>query len=151
MIATRKVVFFGALSLCGLALAPSWLSHGHWIFELAVFAFFSKLCHQIPERSLALFGAPAAVCVRCLGIYAGAALGSLTRFARRTAFYWLFAALALNFLDVAAESVGLHGNMPLPRFLIGGVLGIAVGALLSVDDPIAAISRESTETAVQKA
>jgi uncharacterized membrane protein len=151
MIATRKVVFFGALSLCGFALAPAWLSHGHRIFAFAVFAFFSKVCHQRPERSLVLFDTPMAVCVRCLGIYAGAALGSLTRFARRTAFYWLVAALALNFLDVVAESAGLHGNMPLLRFLIGGVLGIAVGALLSVDDPMTSVSRESTETALQKA
>ncbi len=139
------------MSLSGLALAPVWLSHGHRIFGFAVLAFFSKLCHQRPERSLILFGVPAAVCVRCLGIYAGAALGSLTRFARRTAFYWLAAALALNFLDVATESVCLHGNMPPLRFLIGGVLGIAVGALLSVDDPITYFSRESTETPVQKA
>jgi uncharacterized membrane protein len=151
MIATRKVVFFGAVSLCGLALAPAWLSDGHRIFALAVFAFFSKVCHQLPERSLVLFGAPVAICVRCLGIYAGTALGSLTHLNRRSAFYWFGAALAVNFLDVAAESVGLHGNMPLLRLLIGGFLGITVGALLSVDVPITAISREPTERAVLKA
>jgi uncharacterized membrane protein len=102
---------------------------------MAIFAFFRKLCHQRPERSLLLFGAPTAVCVRCLGIYAGAAVGGLLRLSQRTALRCLTAALALNCADVAAESLRLHGNMPLLRFLMGGALGIAVGAMFCVSFP----------------
>ena len=87
--------------------------------QMAIRAFFSKLCHQRPDRVLYLFGAPTAVCVRCLGIYAGAAIGSLFRLNHKLAFRCLGAALALNILDVAAESIGLHGNSPLLRLLIG--------------------------------
>jgi uncharacterized membrane protein len=35
------------------------------------------VCHQRPERSFHLWGAPLPVCARCAGIYAGAALGAL--------------------------------------------------------------------------
>ena len=71
-----------------------------------------KLCHQRPDRVLYLFGAPTAVCVRCLGIYAGAAVGSLLRLNHRLALRCLGAALALNLpVDVAAEvHRDLHGN-----------------------------------------
>lgn len=52
-----------------------------------VYAFCSAICHQLPARSFRLSGVPLPVCARCLGIYAGAAAGSLawalvaTRFA----------------------------------------------------------------------
>jgi len=40
-----------------------------------VYAAGSLVCHQIPERSFHLDGAPVAVCARCLGLYAGGVLG----------------------------------------------------------------------------
>ena len=150
MAATRAIVFCGAASLCVLALAPAWVSPGHRILSLGVFAFFSKVCHQRLERSFVLFGAPVAVCVRCMGVYAGAALGSLMRLDARPALRFFGAALALNCLDVAAESAGLHGNMPLLRLLIGGSLGIAAGAMLSVHEPMNVGSRESTGSVALK-
>jgi uncharacterized membrane protein len=110
---------------------PVLVRHGQLLNAFAIFAFFSKLCHQRPDRMLYLFGAPTAVCVRCLGIYAGAAVGSLLRLNHRLALRCLGAALALNLLDVTAESIGLHGNMPLLRLLIGAVLGITAGAMFS--------------------
>lgn len=125
-----------ALILFVLALAaPTLASHGVPIATLAIVAFFSKLCHQRPDRVLYLFGAPIAVCVRCLGIYAGAAVGSVLRLNHRLALRCFGAAIALNLFDVAAESIGLHGNMPLSRLLIGATLGIAVGAVLSAELP----------------
>ena len=128
----NQVFFIAAMLLC-LAVAPAWLrAHGDGLASLAIFAFFSKLCHQQPDRSLVIFGTRTAVCVRCLGIYAGAAIGSLFRLNRRPALRCIVGALALNCLDVAAESFGLHGNMPLSRLLIGGTLGFAVGAMFSV-------------------
>jgi uncharacterized membrane protein len=129
---SAAIVPVAAAALFFLALAPAWLrAHGDTISALAIVAFFSKLCHQRVDRSLYLLGAPTAVCLRCLGIYAGAALGGLLRLSRRTSLRWLGAALITNIADVAAESIGLHGNLPLLRLLIGAALGAGAGALLA--------------------
>jgi len=46
----------------------------------------AALCHQQPARSFAAGGLPLPVCARCLGLYAGGALGLLGwRFRRRAA------------------------------------------------------------------
>ena len=50
----------------------------------AVYALGSRICHQRPDRSFHLFAAQLPVCARCLGIYAGAALGSLLALGART-------------------------------------------------------------------
>jgi uncharacterized membrane protein len=124
-----------ALFLAAIA-PPILVRHGQLLNAIAVQAFFSKLCHQHYHRVLFLFGVPTAVCARCLGIYAGAAVGSLLRLNHRLALRCLGAALTLNLLDVAAESIGLHGNTPLLRLLIGATLGIAFGAMLSAESPL---------------
>jgi len=49
----------------------------------ALYAIGSQICHQRPDRSFHLFGAQLAVCGRCIGIYAGAAIGSLAVIAAR--------------------------------------------------------------------
>ncbi len=140
-LAAPGAAFLVAASLLIAALAPLWLTtHGSGLATLALFAFFSKLCHQQPARSLVVLGAPAAVCMRCLGIYAGAALGTLLRTLQPLALRCLAAALLLNAADVAAESIGLHGNMPLPRLLIGASLGLAVGAVFSTHEGSARLS-----------
>src|ERR1700683_2548556 len=73
-----------ALALLVAALTPPALMRlGQPLAAMAVSAFFSKLCHQRPDRALYLFGAPAAVCLRCLGIYAGAAISGLLRLKRK--------------------------------------------------------------------
>jgi len=40
----------------------------------------SLICHQRPERSFHVEAAQLPVCARCLGVYAGAAVGALSRF-----------------------------------------------------------------------
>jgi uncharacterized membrane protein len=42
-----------------------------------LYALGSRICHQRPERSFHLFAAQLPVCARCVGIYTGAAIGSL--------------------------------------------------------------------------
>src|SRR6266576_3861624 len=42
-----------------------------------LYALGSRICHQLPARSFHLFAAQLPVCARCLGIYTGAAAGSL--------------------------------------------------------------------------
>jgi uncharacterized membrane protein len=133
-LAAPNRVFFAASALLALAVAPAWLaSHGQFVATAAIFAFFSKVCHQRPDRSFFLSGAPVAVCVRCLAIYAGAALGSLLRVNYGAAIRALGAALALNCADITAELLHIHGNMPLLRLLIGGTLGIAAAMMLSTE------------------
>jgi hypothetical protein len=49
---------------------PGW---GH-AFAYVIYRIGGLICHQRAERSFELFGEPLAVCARCTGIYAGAAL-----------------------------------------------------------------------------
>lgn len=42
-----------------------------------VYAAYSTVCHQIPDRCFHLWGYPLAVCSRCLGIYSGVLTGLL--------------------------------------------------------------------------
>ena len=118
----------GLLALAASPLAAPLLAPEHPLSALLVRNFFSALCHQNPARSFWLGGSPAAVCVRCLGIYFGVAIGSMTLPRRTTALPWLTAALLLNGLDVLT---GPH-DLPLARFLLGGFLGLTVGALMSI-------------------
>jgi uncharacterized membrane protein len=75
---TRVVYFltlFGSLFwLGGIFLAP-YLASRQSALNVFIYAVYSPLCHQIPSRSFSCFGQPLAVCGRCLGIYAGFALG----------------------------------------------------------------------------
>jgi len=131
-LAAPNGVFFAAIALLALALAPAWLaSHGGDLATAAIFAFFSKVCHQRLDRILILFGAPVAVCVRCLGIYAGAAMGSLIQVEQPTALRWFIAMLFANTLDVLSEYGGLHGKDQGVRILLGICLGAGIGLLLS--------------------
>jgi uncharacterized membrane protein len=92
--------------------------------------FFSSLCHQIPARSFVVEGSPAAVCVRCMGIYCGAVLGMLPTLTEAPAVRLLGLAVLLNLLDVMSGMLHWHGNLPWARFLMGLMLGAGVGAVL---------------------
>jgi uncharacterized membrane protein len=121
------------LAILALAVAPlaaPLLAAGHPMVSLLIRSFFSRLCHQDPARSFVLDGAPVAVCVRCLGIYCGAALATLLRLRKAPATRLLALALLLNLLDVAAGWMHWHGNLPLPRFFLGLLLGMGAGALI---------------------
>ena len=118
------------LLLAGIVLlAPYLLMHGPLPLGMVIYRGFSLVCHQHPERSFVIFGAPVAVCARCLGIYLGAAAGLLLRTSRQLALRFLIAAAGLNLLDWATELAGLHGNRMWVRFALGLGLG-AAGALL---------------------
>ena len=116
--------------LAASPLAAPLLAGSHPLAALLIRNFFSRVCHQNPARSFMVEGSPAAVCVRCLGIYSGAFLGGLIPVERRIALRCLWIALLVNVLDVVTETLHWHGNMPLSRFLAGLLLGGAAGALL---------------------
>jgi uncharacterized membrane protein len=122
-----------SLGILGLALTPlaaPLLARSHPLFALLIRSFFSRLCHQDPARSFMVEGLPAAVCVRCLGIYCGAALAPLLRVVEAPARRLLAMALLLNLLDVASATLHWHGDLPLPRFLLGVMLGAGAGAVV---------------------
>jgi uncharacterized membrane protein len=117
-----------ALALMSAPLAAPLLAATHPLAALLIRNFFSRLCHQDPSRSFVLDGSPVAVCVRCLGIYWGVAVGMMLRMKRARGL--LAVAMLLNVLDVASSGLHLRGNLPLTRFLLGMLLGVGVGALL---------------------
>jgi uncharacterized membrane protein len=121
---------FAMLALALAPLAAPLLAASHPLAALFIRSFFSQLCHQNPARSLVIHGSPAAVCVRCLGIYCGAGLGMLMRLGRTSAVRIFSLALLLNLLDVASAALEGHGNMPATRFLLGLLLGVAAGSVL---------------------
>jgi uncharacterized membrane protein len=121
------------LAVLAVALAPlaaPLLAASHPLAAWLIRSFFSRLCHQDPARSFMVDGSPVAVCVRCLGIYFGAAAGALLRLKRGPAAGLLAIALLLNLLDVATGALHWHGNLPLARFGLGLLLGVGAGAVL---------------------
>lgn len=128
----------GAALACAAIAPPYMFRHGLATASYILRQGFALVCHQRPERSFFLLGAPVAVCTRCLGIYIGAAMGLLLRTSRSLALRLLVAATSLNALDALAENLGLHGNQPEVRFLLGLLLGIAGALLIS-----SSISRSS--------
>jgi uncharacterized membrane protein len=121
------------LAVLALAIAPlaaPLLAGSHPLTALLIRSFFSRLCHQNPARSFIVDGSPVAVCARCLGIYCGIALTALLRLGKVPGRRLLAAALLLNLLDVAGETLHWYSNLPMPRFLLGMALGIGAGAVL---------------------
>ncbi len=121
------------LAIFALALIPlaaPLVARTHPLAALLIRDFFSRLCHQDPTCSFLLEGSPVAVCVRCLGIYFGVALATLRWLERPIAARLFSIAILLNLIDVATGTLHWHGNLPLPRFLLGLFLGLASGGVL---------------------
>jgi uncharacterized membrane protein len=120
------------LTVLVLALAPlaaPLMAATHPVTALLIRSFFSRLCHQDPARSFVIGGSPVAVCVRCLGIYCGFALGMFLRMGKVSAFRLLAVAMLVNLVDVGSGMLHWHGNMPVTRFWLGLLLGIAAGSI----------------------
>lgn len=117
-----------------LALSPPWLPAGA---ARAVETGFSWLCHQMPDRTLHLHGAPVALCHRCLGILTGLVAGlavaprvpGLPLGAQAQA-RWLVAAGLPTTLDWTLTALGIWTNTPLSRSLTGALFGVAAGLLV---------------------
>ena len=115
---------------CAAAIVPYCIVHHLAAASYALQQGFALVCHQRPERSFWIFGAPVAVCARCLGIYLGAAIGLLLRTSQRLAFRLLLVAASMNLLEALTEVIGLHGNWLEFRFVLGLALGVSAGMLL---------------------
>jgi len=132
IVPVRVLVGLGAAVLVVLSLAAPWMAAHRWLGgSLSIRQFFSPVCHQDTMRSFWFWGAPAAVCARCLGIYLGAAVGAFAKIDRRLAM-WSFAIMLLaNCVDSVSEVVGWHGSLPQVRFALGVMLGVSISALVA--------------------
>jgi uncharacterized membrane protein len=85
----RAFVVMAACWAVALPLATFLVSRPHpgsssYSVALVLYALASKVCHQVPARSFAFWGAPMPVCARCAGIYLAGAVTSLAVSARRS-------------------------------------------------------------------
>jgi uncharacterized membrane protein len=137
MISPRRTILqLYAATLAGVGLwlgaivaAPYLRSRGSGIAPF-LYACFSPICHQRPERSFFAFGYPLAVCARCSGIYLGALVGILAYpFVRgfdalrlpKARTLAVFSALII--CDTAANVLGLWNTGPLLRLATGLIWG----------------------------
>jgi uncharacterized membrane protein len=125
-IVTAIALFF-VIAILG---APIAKANGYHPLEFVIYGGFSKLCHQMPERSFFIAGHQFAVCARCTGLYFGFAVFALAyplfRSVRRTdtpARKWLFIAAVPIFVDFGLGYFGIWENTHSSRFLTGALLG----------------------------
>jgi len=69
----KKIIYFTVLLLSfiwcfSIILAP-YLKANKSGYNILIYFFFSRICHQLPERSFYIFGEKFAVCERCTSIY----------------------------------------------------------------------------------
>lgn len=127
----------------GGATALAWGALGSSGWVPAIEAALGPVCHHAPARTLTVGGEPMAVCARCSGLYAGAALGAWTGWL--TPRPWLRvgaglagAATALGLAAAALEAAGALATTNEVRAGLGVALGFGVpwvaargGALLA--------------------
>jgi uncharacterized membrane protein len=140
----KKVAYCAILtaSVAGCFLAvfpPLWihLRHDQNLITRGIVFFFSGVCHQIPDRSFHFWGEPAAVCARCLGLYAGFLAGTLgfplVRKGLTGGFPspWIFYAAAMPaVLDFTLAHLGLVDSGNLTRAFTGLLPGVAASFYL---------------------
>ena len=126
------------LAVGACVLAPVAVAHNYPLLSEVIYRTFSRLCHQIPERSFHVDDHPFAVCARCFGLYAGFAMGvvlyPLLRSLRRRdtpARAWLILAALPTTFDFALGFFGLWENTHFSRSTTGALLG-AVAAFYVV-------------------
>jgi uncharacterized membrane protein len=130
----------GALVLAG---ALPWALAVLHVHDPSVVAAFAGLCHQRPERTLTLFGAPMVVCSRCAGLYGGVAIGALIALPARLVRHGkalVVGSIALAVLDVATQDLGLHPPWHPARLVTGLLMGFCAAAFFS-----AVVGREARD------
>jgi len=119
------IIWIGAIFL-----GPYLKSKGSNVNTL-IYAVFSHVCHQIPERCFFIFGYPLTVCARCLGIYTGFFAGA-TLYPFIKGFSNLSLPKTKNFILLSIPiSIDTLGNLfyvwstsDLLRFITGFIWGI---------------------------
>lgn len=121
-------------------------SAGRWL-HLA----YAPLCHQMPERSLAVADGVQAVCARCSGLYLGGMIGLwVGLFALSTLRGRLRPALLgwvslPTLVDALLPWVGLPGLPNLPRLLLALPVGLVLGLYLALGVADLAVRSHATK------
>ena len=126
------LIFFFAVSLwCFTIIAAPLLAKYEYGFASGItYLFFSKICHQMPERSFFIFGKQFAVCSRCTGLYFGFLFGTIIYpLISKLKPNWIqakkyfFLALIPIFIDVVIRFFHLAENTFASRLITGLLLG----------------------------
>lgn len=117
-----------------IVVAPLFVPSG---LSTSIYAFFSYVCHQIPDRSLHIAGHQMAVCSRCFGVYFGLLIGIVAYPLWRgieedepLPRVWLFASLIPITIDWALTVFGVWENTHLSRSVTGFILGFACATFI---------------------
>ncbi len=71
-----EILLFSAVAIwMALIFLAPYLRASDSLWADWIYGFFHQACHQIPERSFAMWGEALAVCHRCLGLYSGFTAG----------------------------------------------------------------------------
>jgi len=124
---------------CGLILlAPILANYNLPKFSGAIYLFFSKTCHQMPDRSFLLMGKSLAVCSRCTAIYFSFGIGAilfplLYRFSKKSTISvkWLGWALIPLTIDFLVNFTGLVANSFFTRTITGALVGVTAGLIVA--------------------
>jgi uncharacterized membrane protein len=135
---TYLLLLLLTLAWCVLIIVAPLLANAHHFFGAGfIYLFFSKMCHQCPDRSFLCLGKPFAVCARCTGIYLGFFFGALfypflthkTNGGR--IIIMLFAGLLLaTMIDVTGNYLNMWQNNVWSRALLGGGIGILLACII---------------------
>ena len=131
--ALRVAALLVAATVLSVVLLGPLVAHFKRPEAISIYAAFSSVCHQQPERCWWLLDHPLAVCVRCLGFYVGAIAALLAG--------WRFwgPAFLLAALSVLATWLGeWSGLMPFTPWL-WFVTGLSLGSTC-----VAALSETSS-------
>ncbi len=120
---------------CLTIVAPTFLiglggAGGHAIADNLYFGF-SRICHQIDDRSFHLFGAKFAVCIRCTSIYfsffAGILIVPLFRSLAQASMpdkRWFLLAVLPMTVDAVCNDLKIHQSDDVTRSVTGAVAGV---------------------------
>ena len=126
------LLFLTAVSIwCFLIIAASLLAKLEYRFASGmIYMFFSKICHQMADRSFFIFGKQFAVCSRCTGLYFGFLLGTIIypviyKFRSNwiPAKKYFYLALVPIFIDFFIRFFDIAKNTFTSRLITGLILG----------------------------
>ncbi|MFN8007588.1 MAG: DUF72 domain-containing protein [Terriglobia bacterium] len=125
---------------CLAILAFPWLMHsGYLRLSIFISLFFSKICHQIGDRSITLHGLTLPVCSRCFAIYLGSLTGilawplvTLWPHRHKLVRFLFVGGVGLTGLDIGFEKLGILSNSFASRLFTGSLLGVSLGLALAM-------------------